>query len=72
LGLFYLIKPRIKVRLAELDIKQTELAEEFGVSKQTFNGWVTGRIKPSLEIAFRLAKRLDCKIEDLWSYDDEK
>jgi DNA-binding XRE family transcriptional regulator len=66
-----LIKSKIKIRLAELDIKQTELAEEFRVSKQTFNGWVTGRIKPSLEVAFRLAKRLECKIEDLWNYEDE-
>jgi DNA-binding XRE family transcriptional regulator len=66
-----LIKPKIKIRLAELDIKQIELAEEFGVSKQTFNGWVSGRIKPSLEIAFRLAKRLNCKVDDLWNYEEE-
>jgi DNA-binding XRE family transcriptional regulator len=67
-----LIKPKIKVRLAELDLKQTDLAEEFGVSKQTFNGWVSGRIKPSLEVAFRLAKRLNCKVDDLWIYEEEK
>lgn len=59
------------MRLAELNLKQTELAEEFGVSKQTFNGWTSGRIKPSLEIAFKLAKRLDCTIEDLWRYEEE-
>lgn len=63
-----MLKSRIKVRLAELEMKQNDLAEQFNVSKQTVSGWVTGRIKPSLELAFRIAKVLNCRVDDLWEY----
>ena len=66
-----MLKSRMKVRLAEMDIQQTELAELMGVSKQTMNGWVRGRVKPPLETAFIIAKYLDCKVDDLWEYEEE-
>lgn len=63
-----MLKPRIKVRLAELNIKQKEVYEMLGVTKQTFSGWCTGRIDPTLEMAFKIAKLLDCKVDDLFTY----
>jgi putative transcriptional regulator len=70
LELSELLKSRIKVRLAELDIAQTDLAEKLGVTKQTMNGWVKGRVKPPLETAFVIAKELNCKVDDLWIYEE--
>lgn len=66
-----MLKSRIKVRLAELDIQQTELADKLGVARQTLNGWVSGRVKPPLVTAFRIAKELKCKVDDLWEYKEE-
>ena len=65
-----MLKSKMKVRLAEMDIQQTELAELMGVSKQTMNGWVRGRVKPPLETAFIIANHLNCKVDDLWEYEE--
>lgn len=66
LELSELLKSKMKIRLAELDMQQQELAEKLGVTKQTMNGWVRGRVKPPLETAFVIAKELKCKVDDLW------
>jgi DNA-binding XRE family transcriptional regulator len=65
-----MLKPRIKVRLAELNMKQKDLSEELNVTKQTMSGWITGRVTPTLEMAFRIAKLLDCKVDDLFTYEE--
>jgi DNA-binding XRE family transcriptional regulator len=61
-----MIKSKIKVRLAELEIKQQDLSEKLGVTKQTMSSWVNGRSIPTLETAFKIAKLLDCKVDDLF------
>jgi DNA-binding XRE family transcriptional regulator len=61
-----MLKSKIRVRLAELDMKQLNLAKTLGVTKQTMSLWVTGKAKPTLEMAFKIAKLLDCKVDDLW------
>jgi putative transcriptional regulator len=66
-----LLKCRIKVRLAELDKPQKELAEYMKVSKQTVNGWVSGRVIPPMEKGFIIAKYLECTVDDLWTYKEE-
>lgn len=66
-----MLKSRMKIRLAELDMPQIELADKLGVTKQTMNGWVRGRVKPPLETAFVIAKCLDCKVDDLWEYKED-
>lgn len=66
-----LLKCRIKVRLAELNKSQKELAEYMEVAKQTMNGWAAGRIVPPLEKAFKIAKYLDCKVDDLWEFKED-
>lgn len=63
-----LLKPRIRVRLAELDLKQSDIYNEFKVTQKQFSNWVTGTSAPRLEQAFKLAKRLNCKVDDLWEY----
>jgi DNA-binding XRE family transcriptional regulator len=66
------LKPRLKVRLAELDIPQMKLAEEMNESKQTISLWANGRKTPTLKKAFRLADKLGCTVDELWEYIKEK
>lgn len=63
---------KLKVRIAQLKISQIEIADKLGETKQTVNGWATGRTEPSLKKAFRLAKLLKCTVDDLWNYTEEK
>lgn len=61
-----MMKSRIKVRLAELEIKQQDLAKKLGVTKQTMSAWVNGRVSPTLEMALMIAEILECKVDDLF------
>ena len=57
-------------RLRELrDVKgwsQGELAERLDVSRQTVNALETGKYDPSLPLAFRIARLLGLRIEDVF------
>lgn len=66
-----MLKSKIKVRLAELDVKQQDLSEKLGVTKQTMNAWVNGRSMPTLETAFKIANVLECRVDDLYKYIEE-
>lgn len=66
-----MLKSKMKVRLAELEIKQQDLSERLGVTKQTMSAWVNGRSMPTLEMAFRIAYILDCKVDDLFIYKED-
>lgn len=59
----------LNVWRAKEDLTQAELANQVGVSRQTINAIETERYDPSLELAFKLAVRFDCRIEDLFSFD---
>lgn len=63
------LKSRIKVKLAEVDMKQIELADKLGLSKQTVSNIVTGYIIPSTERLFLIAHILKCKTDDLYTYE---
>jgi len=63
-----MLKPRIKIRLAEMNIKQKELSEQLGVTKQTLSSWSNGKNTPSLEMSFKIARVLECKVDDLFIY----
>jgi DNA-binding XRE family transcriptional regulator len=65
-----MLKPRIKIRLAELNVKQKDLCEKLGITKQTMSLWANGNAKPTLEMAFKLAKELNCKVDDLYSFEE--
>lgn len=66
-----MLKPRIRIRLAELNKKQSDIYRELGVTPQQFSNWVKGDAAPYLNTAFKLAKMLDCKVDDLWDYKEE-
>lgn len=51
-------------------MQQTILSQELRVTKQTVNAWVKGKSVPSLETAFKIAKLLNCKVDDLFVYEE--
>lgn len=56
----------LKNRVTELGIKQWWLAEQIGVDRKTVIRWIQGQVKSiQSENAQKLAKILECKIEDL-------
>ena len=59
----------IKKYRALFKLKQSDLAKEIGVTRQTINAVENGKTDPSLSLAFKLAKVFNCKIEDL--FEDE-
>jgi putative transcriptional regulator len=60
----------MKNRLPELrdnsGLSQADLTDDVGVTRQTINVIDRGRYDPSLELAFELADRFDCRIEDIF------
>lgn len=66
-----LLKSRLKVKLAEVEMQQQELANILNVTKQTMNAWCNNRANPPLEVSFKIAKILNCKVDDLFQYIDE-
>jgi putative transcriptional regulator len=61
----------LKVWRAKEDLTQEELAKEVDVSRQTINSIERGKYDPSLELAFKIANRFDCSIEDIFVFDPE-
>lgn len=60
------MKNRLKVLRAERDWSQAVLAERLRVSRQTVNALETGKYDPSLELAFRIARLFESKIEEIF------
>jgi len=54
----------------EQRLTQAQLAEAVGVSRQTINSIETGRFEPSLELALKLARHFDLKVEQLFQLDE--
>jgi len=64
------MKNRLKVLRAERDWSQALLAEKLGVSRQTINALETGKYDPSLELAFRIARLFNQKIEEIFQSEE--
>jgi len=47
-------------------LRQRELAEAVGVSRQSLSALEAGRSAPSTDLALRLARALDCRVDDLF------
>ncbi|MCM3569508.1 helix-turn-helix transcriptional regulator [Neobacillus mesonae] len=66
------MKNRIKELRAKKDLTQDQLAEQLGVSRQTIISLERERYNPSIILAFKLAHIFNCKIEDIFIYEEEK
>jgi len=47
-------------------ITQVELAKRVGIRQQTISHYETGRAKPSLDVAVKLAKVLGVSVEEIY------
>ena len=62
---------RVKVYRAMRDLTQEGLAKAVGVSRQTVIAIERGNYNPSLELAFKIVRFFDAKIEDVFIYGDD-
>ena len=57
---------RLRVARAERDLSQDQLARAAGVSRQTISSIETGQYVPSALLAFRLARVLSMRVDELF------
>lgn len=65
------MKNLIKVERARQNLTQAELAEKVKVARQTIIAIEAGRFVPSTVLAFKIAKVLDCKIDEVFELEDQ-
>jgi putative transcriptional regulator len=65
------MKNRLRVIRAERNWSQADLAEKLDVSRQTINAVETGKYDPSLPLAFKIARLVDMKIEEIFIFDED-
>ena len=57
-----------RLRFANREMTQAELAQLVGVTRQTIIAIEQGRYSPSLEMAFRIAQALNAQFDDVFQY----
>lgn len=62
---------RLEELRRERGIKQEDLAQDLGVSRQTISSLEKGRYNPSILLAFKIARRFDLRIEDVFIYRED-
>ncbi len=66
-----ILKNRLKVARAELNISQEQLANLAGVSRQTISSIETGQYCPTAKLALILSKCLNKKFDELFYIEEE-
>jgi len=61
---------KIKIFRATFNITQEELADKVGVTRQTIIAIEKNKYVPSLNLAFRIAKTFNEKIENIFQYQE--
>jgi putative transcriptional regulator len=64
------LENKLRVLRAVRDITQEDLALKLGVTRQTIHAIEVGKYDPSLELAFKLARFFESKIEEIFQYKD--
>jgi putative transcriptional regulator len=59
-----------RLRFANAEMTQAELAERIGVTRQTVIAIEQGRYSPSLELAFQIARVFDVPLDEVFGYSD--
>lgn len=60
---------RLKTLLHDRGIKQEDLADTIGVSRQIMSRYINGKSMPKVYIIRRMSRVLDCDIRDLIDFD---
>ena len=66
------MKNRLEALRKERGIRQEDLAQALGVSRQTVISLEKGKYNPSLALAFRLARYFALPIEEIFDDSDEQ
>ena len=64
------MKNKIKVFRAMHDLTQEDLAEAAGVTRQTILAIEKGKYVPSLDLAFRIARKFQVNVEEVFQYEE--
>lgn len=67
-----MLKSNIGILLKNSPLKREFIMKQLNVSANTLSNWSTGKRRPSIESAFELARLLDCKVDDLFIYEEEE
>jgi len=59
-----------KLRFANGEMTQADLADRLGVTRQTVIAIEQGRYSPSLEMAFQIAQVFDVPLDEVFRYAD--
>jgi putative transcriptional regulator len=62
---------KLRVLRAMREITQEDLARRLGVTRQTIHAIEVSKYDPSLELAFKLARFFETRIEEIFLYDGE-
>ena len=65
------MKNRIEAIRKERGIRQEDLAQSLGVTRQTISSLENGRYNPSILLAYKIARYFDMKIEEIFVFDEE-
>lgn len=64
------MKNRIRELRKAAGLRQEDVAARTGVTRQTINAIENNKYSPTLELAMRLAKLLNTRVEDIFELDD--
>jgi putative transcriptional regulator len=65
------LRNRLRVARAERDLSQDELGQAAAVTRQTISSIETGQYCPSALLAFRLARVLEVRVDELFWLEGE-
>ncbi len=65
------LRNKVKTRRVLAELTQEDLASKVGVTRQTVLAIEKGNYAPSVILALRLARALDCRVEDLFDESSE-
>ena len=65
------MRNRIQELRKERKIRQEDLAEAVGVTRQTIISLENGKYNASLQLAFKVARFFEKSIEDIFLYEEE-
>lgn len=63
------MKNKIKELRKQINLRQEDIANELGVTRQTINAIENNKYNPTLELAMKLAKLLKTPVEEIFELD---
>lgn len=66
------MKNFVREKRIEFNMTQDDLSEKLDVSRQTIISLEKERYNPSINLAFKISKLFNCKIEDIFIYEEDE